>query len=380
MPKVRLTDPVVRNLPFAPDTYWDASLNGFGVRVSRCSKAFIVLVESGRRKSLGRYPLLPLAKARELASAMLAAKTLGKIVPLHTAFEDAVAGFLSDCTMRNKTRTVNDYARLLKRLNFGRRGIADVKPHHIVEKLNKLNPTPSEKHHTFTALRAFFRWAGRQHYINSNPMEHIYVPLPRARRQRVLNDKEIAATLRLTQSGNAPFHLIVALLLLTGQRRGEIAALQWSWIDFEKMLVTLPATLTKNKREHIFPIGEDALRLIAHIPRSGRYLFPAARDRSKEKPATIFNGWGKSKDAFDHELDIPPWSLHDLRRTFRTKWAELGIPRDVAEKYINHVSGVHSGIEAVYNLHHYLPEMRAATAKWEEFLKDLLRLHPALEA
>ena len=59
------------------------------------------------------------------------------------------------------------------------------------------------------------------------------------------------------------------------------------------------------------------------------------------------------------------WTLHDLRRTFRTKWDELGISIEVAERYINHVSGVHSGIQGIYNRHKYLPEMRDAVAKWE---------------
>lgn len=75
---------------------------------------------------------------------------------------------------------------------------------------------------------------------------------------------------------------------------------------------------------------------------------------------------------FDKKLSIPPWTLHDLRRTLRTRWAELGIPREVAERYINHVSGVHSGIVAVYDRYSYMNEMRAAVEKWEQYLSRLL--------
>src|SRR3546814_16115989 len=87
-------------------------------------------------------------------------------------------------------------------------------------------------------------------------MEHVRVPLVGTPRERVRSADELKAVYATARAGKAPFHRIVALLVLTGQRRGEIAALQWAWIG--ENTITLPSTHTKNRREHTFPIGEAA--------------------------------------------------------------------------------------------------------------------------
>jgi integrase len=58
---------------------------------------------------------------------------------------------------------------------------------------------------------------------------------------------------------------------------------------------------------------------------------------------------------------LPPWVLHDLRRTFRTGLGRLGVPPHVAELCVNHAK---NGIEAVYDKHRYEPEIKAALEKW----------------
>lgn len=90
-----------------------------------------------------------------------------------------------------------------------------------------------------------------------------------------------------------------------------------------------------------------------------------------------FSGWGNAKIVFDQKLGkkghaLTPWTVHDLRRTFRTNWAELGVPREVVEKYIHHVSGVHACVNGIYDHYNYLPEMKAAVTKWEAYLEKLL--------
>ena len=194
----------------------------------------------------------------------------------------------------------------------------------------------------------------------------------------MLTDQELTYVLQTALTGASTFHRIVSLLIFTGQRRSEIASLQWAWIDLEENLITLPKEITKNRREHRLPIGAHAVAILAGLPRfkDNPYVFPAARAMNDK--TTVFNGWGKPKAALDAELEkngctLAPWTLHDLRRTLRTKWAELGILREVAEKYINHVSGLHSGVSAVYDRHKYIPEMRAAVALWEGHLQTLLK-------
>jgi integrase len=274
---------------------------------------------------------------------------------------------------------LRDYTRSLNRhYRFARKSVADITAHEIVRILNKLNATPSEKHHTYTHGRAFFRWCRAQRYIDRNPMEGLGIRPCYQPRDRVLSDRELVCVLTTALAGATSFHRIVSLLCLLGQRRGEIGSLEWAWIELQDQYIMLPKGITKNNREHRFPIGPMAVSVFASVTRwkDNPFVFPAARTSSEE--TTVFNGWGNAKAAFDKELKekgyvVAPWTLHDLRRTLRTKWAELGIIREVAEKYINHVSGANSFIEAIYNRAKYREPMRAAVAMWESHLAMLLK-------
>lgn len=279
-------------------------------------------------------------EARTEVKRILAEKALGKVRPLHRTFDNAEELYLAECRQKNRPRTVEGYKKLLDRHSpFGRRSIGDITPRDIQGELGKLAATPGQRHHAFTAGRAFFRWCVGQHLIERSPMEHVRVPLVRTPRERVLSQDELKAVYTSARAGMTPFHRIVALLVLTGQRRGEIAALQWSWI--KENTITLPRSHTQNRREHTFPIGPAAKDVLKSIPRlkDNPYIFPAARDKVKGKPAPVFNGWGKPKAAFDAECGVSNWTLHDLRRTFSSGVAALGVPQVVVEKLLNHISG-----------------------------------------
>ena len=172
-----------------------------------------------------------------------------------------------------------------------------------------------------------------------------------------------------------PFGFIVMLLILTGQRRGEIAALKWSYINVDDRTITLPAEATKNRRQHTFPFGQGVADILEGMPQLGDYLFPASREHVRGKPTTVFNGWPKAKAQLDAKLEnVEPWTLHDLRRTFSTGLAALGIAQVVVEKLLNHVSGgALSPIAQVYNRHSYMAEMRAAIEAWEDKLATLVK-------
>jgi integrase len=196
-------------------------------------------------------------------------------------------------------------------------------------------------------------------------------------RERVLADRELATVYRAALDHPYPFGPIMALMMLTGQRRGEIAALEWDWINREERTITLPASLTKNKHTHVLPYGDAVHAVLAQLPRMGLYLFP-----SRIETGTVFNGWGKSKARFDRELsDVEPYTLHDLRRTFSSTLAKLGTPIHVTEKLLNHISGTVSGVAAIYNRHSYMDEMRVAIADYEAHLASLAGVshRPAIE-
>lgn len=153
------------------------------------------------------------------------------------------------------------------------------------------------------------------------------------------------------------------LLILTGQRRGETAALEAEWIGTDT--ITLPKGVTKNGREHTFPIGPMTASLLAGRSTSGGLFLARWRENK-------FSGWSTSKAVLDKLCGVSSWTLHDLRRTFATNLAALGTPIHVTERLLNHVSGTQSGIVAVYQRHSYMPEMRKAIEVWESHLRVLV--------
>ena len=171
-----------------------------------------------------------------------------------------------------------------------------------------------------------------------------------------------------------PYNGIVRMLILTGQRKGEIAALQTAWI--KDGTITLPKEVTKNAREHMLPIGSlcaaELARNSTTTHTQAGYIF-----FDKASTGAPFSGWSKSKIALDRKLGdrVAPWTLHDLRRTFATNLAALGTPIHVTEKLLNHISGTVSGVAAIYNRHAYLDEMRAAIEAWEKRLSFILAQH-----
>jgi integrase len=352
-------------------TLWCGSLKGFGCMVSQGgTKSFCVLVASGRRKVIGKYPLMSVAEARRVAREMLAQKTLKRTLPTRTAFDDAKADFLSDSERRNKPRTVKDYTRLLNRhFPFGRRNIADITPREIVRLLNGID-APAEKRYAAVVGKVFFRWCLKQHLIERSPLENMAPPPPGASRERILTPDELGAVYRTARRSTGHFPAIVALLVLTGQRRGEMAALQWDWISGD--IIEFPAFVAKNNRPWTIPLGPEAQNLLAGISKmvGSPYVFPALRQA--KTTTTTFAGWGRPKARFDAECGVTGWTLHDLRRTFSSNMAALGVPQIVVEKLLNHVSGgTQSPISQVYNRYSYLQEMRQAVLTYERWLATL---------
>ncbi len=371
--EMNLTDMAIKTLKPSPDgqvTYTDDALPGFGVRVSPGgAKAFVLVYgRSRKRATLGRYPIISLQDARKKAKELLAERTLGRREVSAISFETALALFISTHFPENypKPRTKDETERLLRRhfiapLRYEK--VADIQTHDISRIIDGLRGTPSEARHAFAAVRQFFNWATGRKYVSHNPCTGLTTPAGSVPRNRVLSKDELKRVLQHAREKASTFSRIVLLLALTGQRRNEIASLRAEWIDFNKRTITLPPEVTKNRREHTFPFGKLAEAVLKE-GRSEGYLFPA---RGTDAP---FNGWSKSKPAFDEGCSIEPWTLHDLRRTFATNLAALGIPIHVTEKLLNHVSGTTGGIVAVYQRHTYLDEMRTAVEAWEQQVKN----------
>ncbi len=375
MPTVRLTDITIRNLKPPTKgqvTYWDIAAKGFNVRASQGGTLTysVVYGVNRQRVTIGRVGVISLKDAREQAKRILAERTLGKTRPLTITFEEAQNRFLEASKHKNRLGTYQEYKRLLDRhFRLSSVPLADITTEEVMRRIHKLRDTPSEQNHAFVAARAFFRWCVRHRLLDRSPIDGLSLPAPTRPRERVLTDDELGAVYQHALAYPYPYGAIVSLLILTGQRRGEIAALRWDWIDGDT--ITLPSTVTKNRRSHTFPLGETASAVIAGIPQIGDHLFPATRSHIRGKPTTIFAGWSKSKPRFDKGLDVEPYTLHDIRRTFASTLARLGTPIHVTEKLLNHATGTISGVAAIYNRHTYLNEMREAVQRYEAHLQSL---------
>ena len=374
MPNTHFSDRGLQSIQPPPQgqvDWWDTSLPSFGCRVSQGGSKTFILKRDNRRITIGRFPIISLAQARTEAKRLLAEFTLGRIRPQSLTYAQAVALFIEDKLRTRRASTVAEYKRLLNRLPF--KGQISEISHEEVTRILKKFGSPSEQAHLIVALKVFFNWCHKRRYITENPMfglSHKASPT----RARVLSDAELKSIWKAcnkpTDEMPAAFPIIVKLLMLTGQRRGEIAALQTSWI--QKDQITLPAAATKNGRESTIPITALTASTMKRSASSISFtseptlLFPARG--TKDKP---FNGWSKSKAALDKLSGVKGWTLHDLRRTFSTRLAEFGTPPHVIERLLNHTSGTISGVAAVYNRHHFMPEMRVAVEKYEKFLLKL---------
>jgi integrase len=374
---MKLTDIVLRNLAVPAQgqkTYQDDSLPGFGVRVSPGgTKTFVVVYGYSReRRSIGRYPVISLADARVEAKRMFAEVTLGQHRPKRIPFEQALETFVSThCAQKNRPRTARDTERLIRNHfapKLARKSLDEVTTRDISSVTDKLIAAgkPGAANHAFAAVRTFLRWSVRRRHINHSPIEGLELPAKAGSRERVLTDEELAEV--LTQAKlNGTFGLYMQLLILTGQRRTEIASLHAEMIDYGQRTITLPKWLCKNNRDHAFPFEDMVAGILDGLPKEG-LLFPARGNL--EKP---FSGFSAAKIAFDKECPVEPWTLHDLRRTFATGLQRLGIRIEVTEALLNHVSGTRAGIVAVYQRHNYIQEMREAAALWEKHIDSLTK-------
>ena len=357
--RIHLTDLSLRSLKFSDSqvTYWDSMQRAFGVRVGRRSKTFIVIIDGGRRLKVGTYPDLKLQDARKAARQLLSnpeAQARRRSINV----DQAVTQFLETRAQKNRPSTKAETERLLRRHllpELARTQLADVTTDDLIAIVDELVETPATANHAFTAMRTFFNWCVTRRYIKHSPTAGLSLPAKPGKRDRVLSDAELAAVYRAASKFGYPYGLIVLICIHTGMRRGEVAALKWSYITPQH--ITIPSELAKNGQEHVLPnlIGD----LLACIPRTSEFLFPSGAD-------TPFSAWSKTRRKFDRTCDVPDWVIHDLRRTFSTKMAEWQLaPPHVIERILNHTVGSMTPIARIYNRWSYLAEMKEAMQRYE---------------
>ena len=158
------------------------------------------------------------------------------------------------------------------------------------------------------------------------------VPKSSKPRERTLADDEIKKFWIACEKVGEPASQCLKLLLLTGCRLNEIAKLRRAEISDKDHTATIPASRTKNKKAFVLPLSPLARNILQSVQTAGDLFFITERG----KP---LSSWSKIKARLDGAMKIPPWRLHDLRRTFSTNLNKIGIQPHVVEACLNHVTG-----------------------------------------
>jgi integrase len=307
---------------------------------------------------------MSLAEARKEAKKRLSDDTPRSArLSFGEAYEEykGVIESLKPRTQRDYKRMLGKHLALLHRKQLPETNYEDVTA--ITDKLSE-----SERNHCLAVARTFLKWCVRppRRYIPHSPLEGVEVTQGKKRKRTLARD-EVMPVWHAAERQDYPHGAIVRLLLLTGQRRGEIANLRRPWINESERIITLPEWVTKNGKEHTFPYGDMTAAILESVPRrnSTDLLFPSWV--SDDRP---ISGWSYFKKQLGD--GVAGWTLHDLRRTFRTIHAEIGTPAHIGERLINHASAVQTDVEAIYDRYKYLPEMRAAMTAYQAHLRILL--------
>jgi len=386
---------------------WDEDLSGFGLKVTPAGgKVFLFQYRLGGRGSktkrwtIGRYgaPWTP-AQARDEAERLsilvsqgvdpMAEKKDRERVRNTKSFVAYVETFAAGYLEPEWGKSWQQAKRVLERHAvpvLGDRPLPDIGAEHLHQVLDKLRDRPGLQRSTWAVLSSLFRWAEKREDIARSPMGKIDPPSGSKARKRVLTPDELVAIWNASFTLDGPRGALVRLLMITLQRRSEVAGLPWAELEKGKGLWHLPGERTKNGLDHLVPLSGSAMAELEIVgwKKSGLVLpsstgTTAVSNFSDMKTALdTATLAGLKKMAADRGEDadavtLTPWRLHDLRRTGTTNLQALGFPIEVTERVINHHQGGEvSGIRGIYNLYEYLDEKTNALNGWAARLSSLV--------
>lgn len=344
-----------------------------------------------KKLTLGRWPVMGVAAAREAATEALnkvdhgsdpsAEKKAAKAQAAELADRDTIRALveLHDKRHLSKLKSGRIVRRELDRhfvARFGDVDIHDITKRDIVDLLDSI--VDSGRETSANRLRGylskFFGWCVERDVIDASPMQGVKRPAKEKSRDRVLSDDEIRWFWNACEAVGWPWGGIGRLLLLTGQRLGEVLGMRDTELD--GAIWTLPGERTKNGRVHTVPLSDAAAALVDEQPRIGRNGLVFTRDGTSQV-ADYDKGVNALRAAMTAQAEasgrtVEHWTFHDLRRTAATGMARLGIPVHVVEAVLNHASGQISGVAGVYNRHGYDEEKARALEAWARFIADLV--------
>jgi integrase len=370
--------------------FWDEAIPGFGVRARASGRRLWIFQyrvgSQQRRMTIGLVSAVSVADARKVATQLYAKTKLGldpagerieHQVRAAETFGAAVEFYLARQKPRLRplsygavARHLHVNAKSLHRLplvKIDRRAIAA-----LLAKVATSGVSDATTNRVRTSLSGFFAWAIREGLVDTNPVSGTEQREEKSR-DRVLTDGEIAEIWAALEDDT--YGAIVRLLLLTGARRAEIGALRWDEVDFERGLISLPPSRTKNGRPHVIALNLPAIEVLRARPSNREFVLGRGWNG--------FHSWANSKIALDQRIlkarrdaaelagtnvivPMPAWVLHDFRRYLSTTMHErLGVAPHIIESILGHV-GHQGGTPGVYNKSLYIAEKANALSRWAD--------------
>ena len=316
-----------------------------------------------KRETLGRWPAISLADARDMwrttRQAIAKGETPGAKAPA-MLFEFVAEEWLRRDQSDNKASSLYQVTRSLEVDLLpawrGRR-VDAIGKRDVIELLDSIadRGAPVMARRVQAYVNRFFAWCIERDILKVDPTAGMSRVGNVKSRDRVLCDAELAKVWAGAESlgSYSAYGVAIRLLILTGARREEIGQLKWSEIEGDT--IRLEGARTKTGVPHDIPLSAPARELLASIPRISDYVFGG------KKPIAC---WSQAKAKLDAACGVTDWRIHDLRRTVATGMQKLEVTLQVVEAVLGHTSGSRGGIVGVYQRHDYAREKQAALEAW----------------
>lgn len=355
--------------------------------------------------TLGPYPLIGLADAREQAREVLLKvskgqdpaaekRTLKRIVfteaPSRTRdlWWNVVEQYLQrDASALRSHDSIKSILERETKDRWSSKLIHEITKREVISMVDSIvdRGAPIAANRALAHTRRVFNWALARDLISVNPCTGVEKQSERTR-DRVLSKAELADVWAVAGEMGYPFGPLVQMLILTGQRLREVAEAQWSEFDLDGALWEIPPDRAKNDERHIVPLAPAVVELLKAQPKIGKPAkfvftttietpvsgFTRAKQKIDEELATLDVNRGREAGLLPAEIARrEPWTFHDLRRTMASGMAELGVMFEVIERTLNHKGVSRAGVAGVYNRHSYIAEKRVALERWAATLREI---------
>jgi integrase len=406
---------------------WDEDVKGFGCRITpQGVRSYVVQYRAGhgrgapsRRYTIGKHGspwtvqtarkearrLLGLVAAGEdpqaarmaKARAEQAKREKARAAAKDTARAHLIEGSVAWAFDRFKTRHLSrlrsggEIARVIEKDVLPSLGptkpLVEIRKADLIavgERLMK-RKAPAQANRSIAAAQHLLNWCEDQDLIATSPARRVPLPAPKVKRERHHTDDEVRLIWQGAERLGYPYGPAVQLIVLSGQRREEISALEWPELDLDgdDPTWTIPPERSKNGKPHIVHLAPEAVALLTRLPRltdkagkPSRYVFTSTGNRS-------LNGWTLKRrelagiirqiqEEAVEDADLPRWVLHDFRRTITHGMARLKVAPHISDKILNHTSGEISGVKAIYNQYEYYDERRDALYVWAQRVMQIV--------